>query len=516
MEFMHPQHTHTTHHHAPQSAQHRDAPDEKKHSTERQHHEERVDHKEAHQAAKQHEHKAHDTAREHKEAAPGSFAAMPLLPQLHKALEREGYERPTPIQAQAIPPLLAGKDLLGCAQTGTGKTAAFVLPLLQHLSTVKKMPGRGRPRAVILAPTRELAAQIGESITAYGRFLHVTHTVIFGGVGQRPQTDALARGMDIVVATPGRLLDLMQQGFAILDQIEVFILDEADRMLDMGFIHDVKKIIVHLPPQRQSLFFSATLEPPVVQLARTMVRDPVHVTITPEKLTVERIKQRVLGVQGSKGAKELLLVKLMQDEKLDKVIIFTQMKHVANKVATHLHAAGIASAAIHGNKSQTARTQALHGFKMGKVRALVATDIAARGIDVDGITHVINYDLPNVPEQYVHRIGRTARAGADGDAISFCDPDEIPLLRDIERFIRQQIPIDPAHPLPRESGVIPTHFMQGRGGQGGSRGGGGHSGGRPQRSRDGQSSSSSGSRQGKPPRRRNDAAPYKSGQKKWR
>jgi ATP-dependent RNA helicase RhlE len=371
------------------------------------------------------------------------FAALPLIEQLHRALAHEGYITPTPIQAQAIPPLLQGRDILGVAQTGTGKTAAFVLPLLQHLTQQKRMPSRGRPRALILAPTRELAAQIGESITAYGRFLHITHTVIFGGVGQQPQVDALGRGMDIVVATPGRLLDLMQQGFVRLDGVEVFVLDEADRMLDMGFIHDIRKIVPKLPQQRQSLFFSATMAPDVVALARTMVRDPVHVTIAPEQPTVERIAQKVLFVE--KKDKDALLIDILLDRRLHKIIIFTQMKHVANKVAEKLNKAGITAAAIHGNKSQTARTQALAGFKSGKVRALVATDIAARGIDVDGITHVINYDLPNEPETYVHRIGRTARAGADGDAISFCAPDERDYLRDIERLIRKQIPVDDKH-----------------------------------------------------------------------
>jgi ATP-dependent RNA helicase RhlE len=382
-----------------------------------------------------------------------TFADLPLIPELHRALEREGYKVPTPIQAQSIPPLLVGRDLLGCAQTGTGKTAAFTLPLLQYLTKNKHLPSAGRPRTLILAPTRELAAQIGDSIKAYGRFLNVTHTVIFGGVGYHPQIDALKRGMDIVVATPGRLLDLMQMGHAQLDRIEVVVLDEADRMLDMGFIKDVKKIIAKLPPKRHSVFFSATLEPAVVSLAKQMVHDPVHVTITPNQPTVDRIAQKVLFVQ--KRDKDALLVDLIRKHKIDKVIVFTEMKHVANKVALRLDRSGIRAEAIHGNKSQSARTQALDGFKRGKVTVLVATDIAARGIDIDGVTHVINYDLPNVPETYVHRIGRTARAGAEGDAISFCSPEERGLLRDIERFVRRDLPKENAGPVEQLEPLAP-------------------------------------------------------------
>ncbi len=376
------------------------------------------------------------------------FAALPLIDQLQRALAHEGYATPTPIQAQAIPPLLAGKDLFGVAQTGTGKTAAFLLPLMQHLVQVKRMPSRGRPRSLILAPTRELAAQIGERIDAYGRYLNLTHTVIYGGVGQRPQEQALTRGMDIVVATPGRLLDLMQQGFAKLDNVEVFVLDEADRMLDMGFIPDIKKVIATLPRERQSLFFSATMAPEVVALARTLVRDPVHIEIEPEKPTVDRIAQKLMFVD--KDHKDELLVRLMRETGMDKVIVFTQMKHVANKVAQKLNASGISAAPIHGNKSQAAREQALAGFRSGKVRALVATDIAARGIDVEAITHVVNYDLPTEPETYVHRIGRTARAGAQGDAISFCCGNEKEYLREIERLIRRPIPVDTNQPFHSE------------------------------------------------------------------
>ncbi|TAN35611.1 MAG: DEAD/DEAH box helicase [Verrucomicrobia bacterium] len=363
-----------------------------------------------------------------------------LLPQIQRAVSEEGYVTPTPIQMQSIPHLLAGRDILGCAQTGTGKTAAFVLPILQHLTLHKRQPIRNRPRVLILAPTRELAAQIGDSIHAYGRHLHISHTVIFGGVGQRPQEAALSRGMDIVVATPGRLLDLMGQGFCKLDGIEIFVLDEADRMLDMGFIRDIRKVIAALPPKRQSLFFSATLQPEVVSLARTLVHNPVHVTITPEQPTVEKIAQKVLFVD--RQHKDALLVQLLNDTGMDRVIVFAQMKHAANKVCEKLAKAGITAAAIHGNKSQSARTAALAGFKTGRVRVLVATDIAARGIDVDNITHVINYHLPIEPETYVHRIGRTARAGAEGDAISFCSSEERDFLRAIERLIRKPIPVE--------------------------------------------------------------------------
>ena len=414
-----------------------------------------------------------------------------LLPQIQRAVAEEGYVTPTPIQIQSIPHLLAGRDLLGCAQTGTGKTAAFTLPILQYLTQHKRQPVRNRPRVLILAPTRELAAQIGESIRAYGRHLHVTHTVIFGGVGQRPQEVALARGVDIVVATPGRLLDLMQQGFAVLDGVEVFVLDEADRMLDMGFIRDIRKIIAKLPAKRQSLFFSATLQPEVIALARTLVHDPVHVTITPEQLTVEKIAQKVLFVD--RQNKDALLVQLLKDSGMDRVLVFAQMKHAANKVCEKLQRAGIAASAIHGNKSQSARTAALAGFKTGAVRVLVATDIAARGIDVDGITHVINYHLPIEAETYVHRIGRTARADAEGDAISLCSPDERDFLRAIERLVGQTIPVETQHAFHSETArhatgaaARPPPKGQRGGGhhQGGGHkphsGGGGHRPGRPQ------------------------------------
>ncbi|MBI3987586.1 MAG: DEAD/DEAH box helicase [Lentisphaerae bacterium] len=416
----------------------------------------------------------------HHEAPPAihpGFAS--LLPQIQRAVTEEGYLTPTPIQLQSIPHLLAGRDLLGCAQTGTGKTAAFTLPILQHLTRTNHPPVHGCPRVLVLAPTRELAAQIGDSIRVYGRHLHVSHTVIFGGVGQRPQEVALARGVDIVVATPGRLLDLMQQGFVKLDRVEIFVLDEADRMLDMGFIRDIRRVIAELPRKRQSLFFSATLQAEVVALARTLVRDPVHVTITPEQPTIEKIAQKVFFVD--RQNKEALLVQLLKDTGMDRVIVFAQMKHAANKVCETLQRAGIRASAIHGNKSQSARTAALAGFKTGEVRVLVATDIAARGIDVDGITHVVNYQLPLEAETYIHRIGRTARAGADGDALSFCSADERDSLRDIERLLRKSIPLETRHAFHSESARNATGAAARplpRGGGGAQRGRGG-SGSRP-------------------------------------
>jgi ATP-dependent RNA helicase RhlE len=377
-----------------------------------------------------------------------------LLPEIGRAVSEAGYHTPSPIQEQSIPSLLEGRDMLGCAQTGTGKTAAFSLPILQHLQKNKKSPQAGKPRVLILAPTRELAAQIGDSIAKYGKYTKTTHTVIFGGVGQNPQVKAVRRGTDVLVATPGRLIDLMNQGHIDLSVIEIFVLDEADRMLDMGFIHDIKKVIAKLPKKRQSLFYSATMDPKVIELARKLVHDPVHVTIEPDKPAVERIGQKMLFVD--KKHKDELIVSVMSSKKLDRVIIFTQMKHVANKVTRTLEGAGIPSAAIHGNKSQTARTQALADFKSGRIRALVATDIAARGIDVKEISHVINYDLPVEPETYVHRIGRTARAGAEGDSISFCSAQERDYLRAIEKLIRISIPVDLKHALHCEKSMNAT------------------------------------------------------------
>jgi ATP-dependent RNA helicase RhlE len=377
-----------------------------------------------------------------------------LLPELKRAVGEEGYVTPTPIQIQSIPHLLKNRDLIGCAQTGTGKTAAFILPILQYLTLNKRQAGRGRTRVLILTPTRELAAQIDESAATYGRYLRFAHAVIFGGVSQLSQVQALNRGLDILVATPGRLLDLMQQGHVSLDTVEIFVLDEADRMLDMGFFPDIKKVIAKLPPKRQSLFFSATMEPEVVALARTLVRDAVHVTIAHEAPAVECIVQRVMFVD--KNNKDALLVSLLGDSRWDRVIVFTQMKHMANKVVRKLTGAGITAAAIHGNKSQGARTEALASFKDGRIRVLVATDIAARGLDVDGISHVINYDLPVEPEVYIHRIGRTARAGAGGDAVSFCSASERDYLRSIEKLIRVAVPITTDHSYHSEAACRAT------------------------------------------------------------
>jgi ATP-dependent RNA helicase RhlE len=379
------------------------------------------------------------------------FTDLSLIEPLLRALEAEGYERPTPIQQQAIPPVLEGRDLLGCAQTGTGKTAAFALPMLQRLfnekptGSVPPQGGNRRPiRALILTPTRELALQISESFTAYGRFLHLRNTVIFGGVGQTPQTDALRRGTDILVATPGRLLDLMNQGYVDLRSLSIFVLDEADRMLDMGFIHDVRKVIAKLPTQRQTLFFSATMPPEIATLADSILNEPVKVEVAPPATTAELVQQKVFFVQ--KPDKKNLLVHLMKDPSIKSALIFTRTKHGANKVAADLTKAGIRAEAIHGNKSQSARVAALGNFKNGRNRALVATDIAARGIDIDELSHVINYELPNIPETYVHRIGRTGRAGASGIAYSFCDGEELPYLRDIQKLIAQIVPVETEHP----------------------------------------------------------------------
>ena len=372
-----------------------------------------------------------------------------LIPQIQHALRKEGYAVPTPVQAQAIPPQIEGEDLFGSAQTGTGKTAAFTIPILQELADNMKLPDSGQPRALILAPTRELAAQIGKSIETYGHFSHVSCTVIFGGVSQKPQEKALDYGVDIVVATPGRLLDLMGQRCVDLSQVETFILDEADRMLDMGFIPDIEKVIAQLPKDRRNGFFSATVPKAVEDLAGKILVNPVRVTIDPEKPTVEKIEQRVLYVDRSK--KDELLIDLIRKRKIKRAIVFAKMKYRASRICEQLDRAGISSAPIHGDKSQAARTRALGEFRSGNIKVLVATDIAARGIDVDNITDVFNYDLPVEAETYVHRIGRTARAGAEGHAWTFCSKDEAELLREVEKFIKKKIPDEIDHEFHRES-----------------------------------------------------------------
>lgn len=368
-----------------------------------------------------------------------TFEQLELIEPIQKALTKEGYTIPTPIQAEAIPYVLDGYDLLGCAQTGTGKTAAFSIPIIQNLYN-ERQHGKVRGiKALILTPTRELAIQIGESFTAYGKYTGVRHIVIFGGVGQKPQTDALERGVDVLIATPGRLLDLINQGFISLKYLDYFVLDEADRMLDMGFIHDIKRILPLLPKKRQSLFFSATMPPEIERLAGTILHEPQKVEVTPASSTVDKIDQSVYFVE--KAEKVSLLTHLLKDSSLESVLVFTRTKHGADKVARVLAKANIGAEAIHGNKSQTARQRALTNFKDHTTRVLIATDIAARGIDVDHLSHVINYELPNVPETYVHRIGRTGRAGRSGVAYSFCDAEEVPYLKDIQKLIGKQIPV---------------------------------------------------------------------------
>ncbi len=380
------------------------------------------------------------------------FAELNLAAPILKALAEENYTEPTPIQAQAIPHALQGRDILGLAQTGTGKTAAFALPILHKLA---EAPHRIEPktcRALILSPTRELASQIGESFRVYGKHLRLSVGIVFGGVANRPQKDRLMRGVDILVATPGRLMDHLEQGNLSLDKVEILVLDEADQMLDMGFVHAIRRIAKVLPKKRQSLFFSATMPRAIGQLAGELLHEPVEVAVTPVASTVKKIDQQVLFVETAR--KRHLLVELLREGKNGRTLIFTRTKHGANKVAEHLEASGITVGAIHGNKSQGQRERALAGFRDGSVKVLVATDIAARGIDVDDITHVINFDLPNVAESYVHRIGRTARAGASGIAISFCDGEERPFLRAIESLIREKIAatdrrLPPGSPMPR-------------------------------------------------------------------
>lgn len=379
------------------------------------------------------------------------FSELQIIQPILRALEGEGYVTPSPIQEQAIPPALKGRDVLGCAQTGTGKTAAFAVPILQLLSARPPHGGAAqggkRPiRSLILTPTRELALQIHESFGAYGRNLRLRCAVIFGGVSQNPQVEALGRGVDILVATPGRLNDLIEQGYIDLSAVEIFVLDEADRMLDMGFVHDVKKVIARLPAKKQTLFFSATMPPEIVRLVDSLLVNPVKVAVTPVSSTVDTIEQSVYFVD--KANKRRLLVHLLEDETITSALVFTRTKHGADRVVKELARAGITAMAIHGNKSQNARQNALNQFKSGELRVLVATDIAARGIDISELSHVVNYDLPNVPETYVHRIGRTGRAGLSGVAISFCDFDEQPYLKDIQKLIRKTIPAVEEHPWP--------------------------------------------------------------------
>ncbi len=375
------------------------------------------------------------------------FDQLGLIEPILQALHEEGYTHPTPIQEQSIPHLLQHRDLLGCAQTGTGKTAAFAVPIIQHLHIAGPVHGGKRlVRALILTPTRELAIQIDDSFKAYGRHTKLRTTVIFGGVGQKPQTSALQRGVDILVATPGRLLDLMGQGFVHLKDLQFFVLDEADRMLDMGFIHDVRKVIAALPAKRQTLFFSATMPPDVQKLADTLLTDPVKVAVTPVSSTAETVQQEVFFVD--KANKPKLLVHLLQTRDIPEALVFTRTKHGADKLVRILEKSGIKAAAIHGNKAQNARQRALNNFKERKLRVLVATDIAARGIDIDSLTHVVNYEIPNIPETYVHRIGRTGRAGASGTALSLCDAEERPYLRDITKLIARSIPVVEEHPYP--------------------------------------------------------------------
>ena len=374
------------------------------------------------------------------------FQSLNIIEPILKAIEEEGYSIPTPIQAEAIPIVLSGKDLLGCAQTGTGKTAAFAVPILQLLSADKVYSKKRIIRSLIVTPTRELAIQIDESFKAYGRHTGLTCTVVFGGVNQKSQTTALKDGVDILVATPGRLLDLINQGFISLQHIEFFVLDEADRMLDMGFIHDVKKLLAILPKNRQSLFFSATMPPEIIKLAGTILYKPEEVSVTPVSSTVEIINQSLYFV--AKDKKKDLLLDLLKDKNIRTALVFTRTKHGADKIVRILTRSKVKAEAIHGNKAQNARQRALANFKEQSTRVLVATDIAARGIDVEDLQYVINYDMPNIPEMYVHRIGRTGRAGAEGTAISFCDGEEVAYLRDIEKLINKKIQIIENHPYP--------------------------------------------------------------------
>jgi len=394
-----------------------------------------------------------------------NFQTLGLIEPLLKAIQEEGYTTPTPIQAESIPIVLQGKDLLGCAQTGTGKTAAFTLPILQLLVKSKTQERRKKIRSLIVTPTRELAIQIGESFNAYGRHTGLNCTVIFGGVGQGPQVTALKNGVDVVIATPGRLLDLMNQGHLNIREVEIFVLDEADRMLDMGFVHDVKKLLAVLPKKRQSLFFSATMPPEIVSLANSILFHPLKVTVTPVSSTVDIIEQSVYFVD--KVNKNALLIEILKNTAIKTALVFTRTKHGADKVVNLLLKNNIKAEAIHGNKAQNARQRALTNFKAQTTRVLVATDIAARGIDVDELAFVVNYEIPNIPETYVHRIGRTGRAGANGTAISFCDAEERAFLKDIEKLIAKKVPVIENHPFPMTNfNPIKEAKQQGRGNSG--------------------------------------------------
>jgi ATP-dependent RNA helicase RhlE len=376
-----------------------------------------------------------------------TFAELDLISPLHRALADEKYEIPTPIQAQTIPAALSGRDVLGCAQTGTGKTAAFALPILDRLSEEQPRSKPNCPKVLVLAPTRELAIQIGDSFATYGKHLPLKHVLVYGGVSQNSQVRALNKGAHILVATPGRLLDLMNQGYIHLNYLQVFVLDEADRMLDMGFLPDLKKIIKQLPAKRQSLFFSATMPPNIVELSKQLLTNPISVNVTPKKTSLERIEQQVFFVE--RNGKRELLKKILTKPDVERAIVFSRTKRGANMLAQKLLLSGLKAAAIHGNKSQGARQRALEAFRTKQIDVLVATDVAARGIDIDGVTHVINYDLPAEPESYVHRIGRTGRAGAEGLAISFCTSDERRDLQAIEKLIGQKVPLAPGQPAPQ-------------------------------------------------------------------
>jgi len=376
------------------------------------------------------------------------FEELDIIEPILKALKKEEYRTPTPVQLKAIPLILNRKDVLGSAQTGTGKTAAFAIPIIQHLHhDHSRRADRPRTKALVITPTRELAIQIGESFSTYGRYTNIRNTVIFGGVKQHPQEVALRKGVDVLVATPGRLLDLINQGIISLKHIEYFVLDEADRMLDMGFIHDIKKIIALLPRERQSLFFSATMPMNIVKLSQSILHKPVKVEVAPRSSTAETIRQQVYYT--NKPDKKNLLVHILRDERMDQVLLFSRTKHGADKIARNLKKKHIAAAAIHGDKAQNQRVKALEGFKAGKTRVLVATDIAARGIDIDKLSYVINYDIPNESETYVHRIGRSGRAGESGTAISLCEPEENAYIKSIEKLIKKRIPVVEDHPFPQ-------------------------------------------------------------------